>query len=94
VGFRFHRVLGKRPFKVHVSKSGFSGSSGIRGLNVNVPLLSRRRRRNMFTIGIPGTGLSYRHQFGKLRGGDSRWLRILMTVVIIGFLLLWVLARV
>jgi hypothetical protein len=91
--FRFRRVLGKK-IRVNVSKSGFSGSAGIPGLNVNVPLLSRRRRRNMFTVGLPGSGLSYRFQFGDLRGGDRRWLKILMTVVIVGFVLIWILARV
>jgi hypothetical protein len=70
--FRFHRSIGNKLFRLNISKGGFSGTVGVPGAHLNVPLVGRRKRRSMATFGIPGTGLSYRQQIGKARaGGDS-----------------------
>ena len=56
-GFRFRKSIGVLPgVKVNLSKSRGSTSLGARGATVNVGADGRR----MVTIGIPGTGMSYR----------------------------------
>jgi hypothetical protein len=56
-GFRFRKSIGVLPgVKVNLSKSRVSTSLGGRGATVNVGADGRR----MVTIGIPGTGMSYR----------------------------------
>jgi hypothetical protein len=63
--FRFRRKVG--PF--NVSKTGTSLTTGVPGAHLNIPLLDwgRRTRRPMITLGMPGTGLSYRQQIGGSR---------------------------
>jgi hypothetical protein len=63
--FRFHRSIGNKFFRLNVSKSGLSLTSGIPGIHVNTPIVSTRKRKGMVTLGIPGTGLSYRQQIGE-----------------------------
>jgi hypothetical protein len=65
--FRFRRKIG--PF--NVSKTGTSITTGVPGAHLNIPLLDwgRRKRSPMVTLGLPGTGLSYREQ---LNGGGTR----------------------
>ena len=54
MGFRFQRRIKLFPgFYLNLSKSGVSASAGVKGFTVN--------SRGMTTVGIPGTGLSYRH---------------------------------
>lgn len=54
MSFRFQRRIKLFPgFYLNVSKSGISASAGVKGFTVN--------SRGMTTVGIPGTGLSYRH---------------------------------
>ena len=56
-GFRFRKSIGVLPgVKVNLSKSRVSTSLGGRGATVNVGADGRR----MVTVGIPGTGMSYR----------------------------------
>lgn len=56
-GFRFRKTIGVLPgVKVNLSKSRVSTSLGGRGATVNVGADGRR----MVTLGIPGTGMSYR----------------------------------
>src|SRR5262249_38563277 len=56
-GFRFRKQIGVLPgVKVNLSKSRVSTSLGGRGATVNVGADGRR----MVTLGIPGTGMSYR----------------------------------
>ena len=56
-GFRFRKSIGVLPgVKVNLSKSRVSTSLGGRGATVNVGADGRR----MVTIGVPGTGMSYR----------------------------------
>lgn len=67
--FRFHRSIGNKFFRLNISKSGFSVSGGVPGAHINVPIAGRRKRSPMGTLGIPGTGLSYRQRLG---GGPGR----------------------
>lgn len=69
--FRFHRSVGNKFFRLNISKTGFSVTGGVPGAHVNVPLVGRRKRRPMATLGLPGSGLSYRESFGEPRGGGS-----------------------
>jgi len=56
-GFRFRKQIGvTRGVKVNVSKSRVSTSLGGKGATVNVGADGKR----MVTLGIPGTGMSYR----------------------------------
>jgi hypothetical protein len=56
-GFRFRKSIGVLPgVKVNLSKSRVSTSLGGRGATVNVGADGKR----MVTVGIPGTGMSYR----------------------------------
>jgi hypothetical protein len=56
-GFRFRKQIGVLPgVKINLSKSRVSTSLGGRGATVNVGADGRR----MVTLGIPGTGMSYR----------------------------------
>jgi hypothetical protein len=70
--FRFHRSIGNKFFRLNVSKNGFSSTVGVPGLHLNTPLIGKRRRRSMLTVGLPGSGLSYRQNIGRARGGVSR----------------------
>ncbi|HET6390168.1 DUF4236 domain-containing protein [Hyphomicrobium sp.] len=54
--FRFRKTISILPgVRINLSKTGVSGSLGGKGATVNVG-----RRGQMVTLGIPGTGLSYR----------------------------------
>ena len=54
--FRFRRSIGVLPgVKVNLSKTGVSTSVGGKGATLNVG-----HGKKMVTLGIPGTGLSYR----------------------------------
>ncbi len=56
-GFRFRKTIGVLPgVRINLSKSRVSTSLGGRGATVNVGADGRR----MVTLGIPGTGMSYR----------------------------------
>jgi Protein of unknown function (DUF4236) len=65
MGFRFRRRVGRGLFHLNISKSGLSLSTGVPGATYNVPLvnLTNRRRHPRATVGLPGTGLSYSHEF-------------------------------
>jgi tetratricopeptide (TPR) repeat protein len=67
MGIRFYRGirLGKLA-RVNVSKSGLGLSLGVRGLRV-----SSGPSGTFLTLGLPGTGLSYRKKVGK--GGGIGW---------------------
>ena len=55
-GVRFRKTISVLPgVKVNLSKTGISTSLGGHGATVNVGTRTR-----FFTLGIPGTGLSYR----------------------------------
>jgi hypothetical protein len=69
--FRFHRSVGNRFFRLNVSKTGFSSTLGVPGVHLNTPLVGKRKRKSMLTVGLPGSGLSYRQSVGEPRGGGS-----------------------
>lgn len=61
MGFRFRKVISVLPgVKINLSKSGVSTSLGGKGATVNVGSSGKRT----FTLGIPGTGLSYQMPLG------------------------------
>src|SRR4051812_34522748 len=60
MGFRFHRSLKILPgLKLNFSGGGVSLSAGVRGARVNFG-----PRGSFATLGLPGTGLSYRQRIG------------------------------
>jgi hypothetical protein len=67
VGLRFQRtfsLLGGLA-RLSVSKSSLGLSLGPRGLSFNIGLIGKRRQRpNTLSIGLPGSGLSYRTAIG------------------------------
>ncbi|MFW5634889.1 MAG: DUF4236 domain-containing protein [Erythrobacter sp.] len=62
VGLRFRKTWRIAPgLRLNLSKSGLSASMGGPGVTRNTKILGHDgRRRDMTTIGLPGTGLSYR----------------------------------
>jgi uncharacterized protein DUF4236 len=67
--FRFQKRIGNKFFKINLSKTGISTTTGVPGAHLNLPVLGRRKKTPMITLGMPGTGLSYRQQLG---GGGRR----------------------
>lgn len=62
MGFRFQRRIRIAPgVRLNLSKSGIGGSVGRTGLRLGVDA----KRRKYFSVGLPGTGLSYRTFFGQ-----------------------------
>lgn len=68
MAFRFYRSWKILPgVRLNLSKSGISTTLGVRGANMNV---GRPRRR--YTLGLPGSGLSYvRNAAHKRRRGAA-----------------------
>jgi len=61
MGFRFQRRIRIAPgVRLNLSKSGIGGSVGRTGLRFGMDA----KRRKYFSVGLPGTGLSYRSFFG------------------------------
>lgn len=82
MGFRFYRSRRILPgVRANLSKSGLSATVGMRGANVNI---STKRKR--YTVGLPGTGLSYimSHRHGDPGAGNGG--RILRYAIIVIFL--------
>jgi hypothetical protein len=76
MGFRFRKVISVLPgVKINLSKSGVSTSLGGKGATVNVGSSGKRT----FTLGIPGTGLSYQMPLGM-----GALVLILAAVVLLG----------
>jgi hypothetical protein len=62
MGIRFQRRIRIAPgVRLNLSKSGIGGSLGRTGLRVGVDA----KRRKYFSVGLPGTGLSYRAFYGR-----------------------------
>ena len=77
MGFRFQRRVRIAPgVRLNLSKSGVGGSLGRTGLRLGLDA----KRRKYFSIGLPGTGLSYRAFFE--RRLTSGTLKIVAYVVI------------
>ena len=79
MGFRFQRRVRIAPgVRLNLSKSGIGGSIGRTSLRVGIDA----KQRKYFSLGVPGTGLSYRAVI------DQRWTpAILKTVGLIAALL-------
>lgn len=61
MGFRFQRRIRLVPaVRLNLSKSGIGASVGRTGLRLGVDAKGKK----YFSIGLPGTGLSYRSFFG------------------------------
>lgn len=61
MAFRFRRSFGPKGLKINITKRGISSISvGRRGATVNVPL--GREGGTRYTVGIPGSGMSWSHQ--------------------------------
>jgi hypothetical protein len=62
MSFRFQRRIRIAPgVRLNLSKSGVGGSIGRTGLRLGLDA----KRRKYFSVGLPGTGLSYRTFFGQ-----------------------------
>ena len=62
MGFRFQRRIRVAPgVRVNLSKSGVGVGVGRTGLRLGMDV----KRRKYFSVGMPGTGLSYRTFFGR-----------------------------
>lgn len=62
MGFRFQRRIRIAPgVRLNLSKAGIGASVGRTGLRVGMDA----KRRRYFSVGLPGTGLSYRSIFGQ-----------------------------
>jgi hypothetical protein len=95
--FRFHRSVGNKFFRLNVSKTGLSLTSGVPGAHLNIPLVGQRKRKMMATISAPGTGLSYRQQIGGKTGlAPSGGLPVSQQAIcaIIGFIVILVMTLV
>jgi len=86
MGFRFQKRI--RIFKgltLNLSKSGTSWTVGGRGASVNL-----KDGKATGTVGIPGTGLSYRERLdnsgsgGAGKGGGLGWVVWLVAIVLMG----------
>jgi hypothetical protein len=78
VGFRFHKSFSIIPgVRLNVSKTGFSGTVGVPGAHLNVPITGHRKP--IVTVGLPGTGLSYRETVS----GSFSWLKIFIWLGIV-----------
>ena len=81
MGFRFHKSIPLLPFvRLNLSKSGISFSFGPRGAALNIGSSGARG-----SLGIPGTGLSYRKT---LVGGSSGPWRSLWRLLLLAALVL------
>lgn len=62
MGFRFQRRIRIAPgVRLNLSKSGIGASVGRTGLRLGLDA----KRRKYFSVGLPGTGLSYHALFGR-----------------------------
>jgi hypothetical protein len=62
MGFRFQRRIRIAPgVRLNLGKSGIGASLGRTGLRVGMDA----KRKKYFSVGLPGTGLSYRTFFGR-----------------------------
>ena len=76
MGIRFYRSLKILPgVRANISKSGLSATVGVRGANMNVG-----RKKKRYTLGLPGTGLSY-VKYGRQSWGSGSIFRY-STIVI------------
>jgi len=86
MGFRFQRRIKIAPgVRLNLSKSGIGGSVGRTGMRLGIDA----KRRKYFSVGLPGTGLSYRTFFGRPLTPET--LRKVAYVVILAAIILGIL---
>mgnify|MGYP000849681017 FL=1 len=92
MGFRFRRSFGIAPgLRLNLSRSGISATVGPRGAH-----LTMGNAAPSVSVGIPGTGISYRQSFKDCESGEvpippghhSRWvwavaIALLLLVVLV-----------
>ncbi len=67
MGFRFRRSARFGPLRFHFSKAGLSSISiGRPGASLNLPIARSGGPRT--TVGIPGSGMSWSHELGRVGG--------------------------
>ncbi len=68
MGFRFRKSINVGGgFKVNLSKSGVGCSWGVKGIRITKTAAGKTR----LSLSIPGTGISYVHEFGKGKKKDK-----------------------
>lgn len=83
MGFRFRKSVSILPgIRVNLSKSGASLSVGHRGATINAG-----RRGTYASIGIPGSGLSYRQRLGHAPAANASGALLCVCLIFAG---LWV----
>jgi Protein of unknown function (DUF4236) len=84
--FRFQRRIRIAPgVRLNLSKSGIGGSIGRTGLRLGIDA----KRKKYFSIGLPGTGLSYRTSWREFRPGTLKVVAyVLIGVMCTGVLLI------
>jgi hypothetical protein len=88
MGLRFQRRIRLAPgLRLNLSKSGVGGSFGRKGLRIGIDAAGRK----YFSVGLPGTGLSYRATFGR-PVKSSTLKRVVYVAVAMAFLLAIVIA--
>jgi hypothetical protein len=77
LGFRFQRRIRVFPgVRLNLSKSGIGGSIGRTGLRVGIDAKGRK----YFSIGLLGTGLSYRSFFRRHLTPEARRLAVYVVI--------------
>jgi len=91
--FRFRRSAGLDKFvRINVAKTGMSVSVGRPGARINYDLSGTRERPARATLGLPGTGLTYRHDFSQ-RQLPNLNTKPYTIAIIIGSLLTWLFGK-
>jgi len=93
MGLRFQRRIRIAPgVRLNLSKSGIGGSVGRTGLRLGVDA----KPRKYFSMGLPGTGLSYRTFFGqRVRPETARMIGYILVgvalclVILVTIVILW-----
>jgi hypothetical protein len=81
MGFRFQRRVRIAPgVRLNLSKSGVGVSMGRTGLRLGMDAA----RRKYFSVGLPGTGLSYRTFFGR-RVTPATLKKVGFAVIVVAF---------
>ena len=93
MGFRLRKAPRFAKYlRLNLSKTGVSVSVGKPGTTYNQPIISTQKRKSRTTIGLPGSGLSYRFDTGRSWRSPA-WLSSMWGWIVLGlvvfFLLQW-----
>jgi Protein of unknown function (DUF4236) len=89
MGLRFQRRVRLAPgLRLNLSKTGIGGSLGRTGLRVWIDATGKK----YFSIGLPGTGLSYRASLGRLVTASTlKRAALVVVAVLLALLAFWLL---